>query len=82
MVRITMRYFAQCRGLAGCDDESFELPARTDVAAVWAAVAARHAALVGLLPHCRLAVREAFARGAVELAEGDELAVIPPVSGG
>ncbi len=36
----------------------------------------------GILSSCRFAVNMEYARGDAELKEGDEVAVIPPVSGG
>jgi molybdopterin converting factor small subunit len=35
-----------------------------------------------LLPRCRIAVRQEFAEDSTEIRPNDELAVIPPVSGG
>jgi molybdopterin converting factor subunit 1 len=82
MVAVAVRYFAKARELAGVDTETVELPADTDTAAIAAALARAHPALEPLLTHCRLAVRLGFVRGAVALHQGDEVAVIPPVSGG
>jgi molybdopterin converting factor subunit 1 len=82
LVTVAVRYFAKARELAGTDAENLELPARTDTSAIARALAAAHPALEPLLTHSRISVRLAFARGAVELSTGDEVAVIPPVSGG
>jgi molybdopterin synthase catalytic subunit len=43
---------------------------------------ARHPALQGLLPAVRVSVNQAFAPEDAPLSDGDEVALIPPVSGG
>lgn len=37
-----------------------------------------------ILPHCRLAVNQTFIdeKSAYQLSDGDEIAILPPVSGG
>ena len=82
MVQVIVRYFAKARELTGTAEERVELPARTDTIAIAATLGTRHPQLGQLLSCSRLAVRLAFAQGAVDLSDGDEVAVIPPVSGG
>lgn len=82
MPRVTMLYHAHTRGPAGCEREELDLPERVDPAAIRAAVAARHPALAAFLPACRVAHNLDFVRDEVHLSDGDELALIPPVSGG
>ena len=82
MPTVKMRYFAHARGPAGCADEQLELPERVDVAVVRATLIARHPALASVLPICRIAHNLDFIDGVVAVRDGDELAVIPPVSGG
>ncbi len=82
MPTVTVRYFAHARDPAGCAEETVEMPERVDVDAVRSLLGARHPALQRVLPACRVAHNLDFLRGEVALADGDELALIPPVSGG
>ncbi len=78
----TILYFAQVRDRLGCEQERLELPAATTVAAILTMLGARHPQCATAFATCRLAVDCRFAAGEVELGEGAEIAVIPPVSGG
>ena len=82
MPRVTVRYFARVRELAGCAQEDLACPAETDDATLLRLIGEHRPAIADRLDTCRLAHNHAFARGAIQLREGDELAVIPPVSGG
>jgi molybdopterin converting factor subunit 1 len=76
---VRIRLFAQLRERAGASELSLELP---DGACVRDALAdARVASLAEGLPLV-LAVNREYAAEDVPLAPGDELALIPPVSGG
>lgn len=81
-LRVNVLYFAVARERAGISREELELPGPADVAAVRAAVAARHPALGAVLDRCRVAVAGEFAADADPVADGAEVAVIPPVAGG
>ena len=65
-------------------DGALEIPAGTNVAGLLGLVAERltDERLRGLLPKCAVSVNEEYARGAAELHEGDEVGILPPVSGG
>jgi molybdopterin synthase catalytic subunit len=76
---VRLRLFAQLRERAGTDSLELELP---DGARVRDALAADAVvALAGDLPLV-MAVNRAYASEDVLLAPGDELALVPPVSGG
>ncbi len=82
MPTVTMRYFAHARDPAGCADEPLQLPAALSAAELRALLVQRHPALERVLPACRIAHNLEFAGSTLQLADGDELALIPPVSGG
>jgi molybdopterin synthase catalytic subunit len=76
MVRV--RLFAALRELAGTAERDLELPDGARVGDVWARMPELGAEPPGLL----YAVNKEYVDAGRELADGDELAVIPPVSGG
>ena len=76
-VQITVRLFAGLRERAGDARRTLELPEGATVADVWAPLA------LGTEPAGLLyAVNKEYAAASTGLADGDEVAVIPPVSGG
>jgi MoaE-MoaD fusion protein len=81
-MRIAVLYFAVFREKLGRDGEELELPAGATVAAAIEALAARHTPIAKLRGRFRVAVNQEFSDDARVLADGDELALIPPVAGG
>ncbi|HEY1584110.1 MAG TPA: molybdopterin converting factor subunit 1 [Polyangia bacterium] len=81
-MRVRILYFAVVRERLGRDEEAVELAAGADVAAAWRELERRHPELGGLRPAIKVAVNEAFAADDRVLADGDVLALIPPVAGG
>src|SRR3990170_5039853 len=76
-MRVTVRLFAGLRELAGTGERELELAGGARVADVWPALE------LGEEPGGLLyAVNRQYAPAETELAEGDEVALIPPVSGG
>jgi molybdopterin synthase catalytic subunit len=76
-VQITVRLFAGLRERAGSAGRTLELPEGATVGDVWAPLE------LGDEPSGLLyAVNKEYAAASVALADGDEVAVIPPVSGG
>jgi molybdopterin synthase sulfur carrier subunit len=76
-------YFAGLRDALGLDEETVELPA--DVRTVGALadhLARRHPAYGARREHVRIARNEAFARDDEPVADGDVVALLPPVAGG
>ena len=74
--------FAAARELAGTESIAVELLHRATVADLRAELARRIPALAGLLAKSALAVNHDFAEDDRVLVPADEVAVIPPVSGG
>jgi molybdopterin converting factor subunit 1 len=76
-VNVTVRLFAGLRERAGTGERLLELPREAVVADVWKALDIGDAP-----PGLLYAVNREYATTDHVLAEGDEVAVIPPVSGG
>lgn len=81
-MRIAVLYFASLKDRAGCDREEVDVPEPADVQALARVLEARHPALAGALGHIRFAVNQRFSAPNAALREADEVALIPPVSGG
>jgi molybdopterin synthase catalytic subunit len=81
-VRVEILYFASAREAAGLPSETLEAREGATVADVKALVAARHPALAAAWATTRVAVGTRFASDGDALADGDRVALIPPVGGG
>jgi len=80
---VRVLYFAALRDAVGMSEETLALPADvTTVAALAAHLAARHAEYAARRAHVRIARNEAFAEDDETIADGDVIALIPPVAGG
>jgi molybdopterin converting factor subunit 1 len=82
MTRVKVLCFAQLKDHFGCSEFSLELEAGAVAADVLQALRLRNPAIEPLLAVCRLAVNGEYAAGERALKSGDEVVVIPPVSGG
>ena len=85
-----IRLFASLRDAAGWSDRSVQAPGdatplhlwqQLELAAVWPGDAG-HGGGTGLPEGLRVAINQAFAAADTPLADGDELAFLPPISGG
>jgi molybdopterin synthase catalytic subunit len=81
-VKVRVRLFAIQRELAGTREVPLELADGAVVEDAWAAVAARFPGLGPGRPSVRFARNGDYAEPTTALADGDEVAFIPPVSGG
>jgi molybdopterin synthase catalytic subunit len=81
-VRVRVRLFAIQRELAGAREVQLDLPAGSTIEDAWSALVLRHPALAPGRAYVRFALNAEYADAAAALADGDELAIIPPVSGG
>ena len=82
MMRITVKLFAILRDRAGVSEIPLDLPEQCDVSAASAAIAERLPAIADFLPRVAHAVNREYMPTTTTLEDGDELALIPPVSGG
>lgn len=81
MMQIRVRVFAALRESLGSSQTTLELPAAASIKAAWAALVAAHPQIDRGMS-LTFAVNQAYATPETVLHEGDELALIPPVSGG
>jgi len=84
-VIVTLRLFAAAREAAGCASEAHDVPAGTTIEALLAEAVQRHGPdFAAVLATARVWLNgdEPSAGPATVLHDGDELAVLPPVSGG
>ena len=77
-----MMCFASVRDIVGQREIVLDLPEGTTAAALLRRVILDHPGLAGLGPSLLLAVNREYVEKGRILAEGDEVALIPPVSGG
>ncbi|GIV97289.1 MAG: molybdenum cofactor biosynthesis protein D/E [Herpetosiphonaceae bacterium] len=80
-MNIRVRFFAAHRDVVGQKELELELPEGATVGAAWEALQERYPALRGA-GSISFAVNRQYAETSVLLREGDEVALIPPVSGG
>lgn len=80
-MRVRLRTFASLRELS-VDRCEIDLPAGADAAAAWDALAGRYPGLVPHRPFVRVARNGVYAAWTDALADDDEIAFLPPVSGG
>jgi MoaD family protein len=82
VTHVRIRLFAIQRELAGRRQVDLELPEGASIETAWAALVAEHPALAAGRAAVRFARNGVYADAAEALADGDEVACIPPVSGG
>jgi len=81
-MRVTVRLFAIQRELAGAREVALDLGDGATIERAWEAVVDRLPALAAGRASMRFARNGDYADASTALADGDELAFIPPVSGG
>ena len=81
-IRITIRLFARLREIASSAELQRQVSTPATAQTAWEALAGEFAALEPYRPVISCAVNEQYARFNTPLEEGDEVAFLPPVSGG
>jgi len=81
-VRVTVKLFARLRDIAGAAELSREVAPGATVGAVWKGLAADFPELVRYERSISSAVNADYSRMDAQVREGDEVAFLPPVSGG
>lgn len=82
IMKIKVRFFAICRELAGTDIAELELPKNADKQLLWNELYKLYPDLSAVSAHVALAVNDEYSAGDFTLHDGDEISLIPPVSGG
>lgn len=81
-MRVTVRLFARLRDLAGAGELVRDVPEPATVQTVWTLLTREMPSLSQYEGSMSVAVNAEYARMAAALHEGDEVAFLPPVSGG
>jgi molybdopterin converting factor subunit 1 len=81
-MKVRLRMFAILRERSGVSEIEIELADGATVAVAMEEVGRRFTTIVDLLPRTAAAVNLSYAKPTAPLRDGDELALIPPVSGG
>ena len=79
---VTVRLFARLRELAGHDELRLEVAEGVTALDVWNGLTAEYPPLADYTKAISVAVNEEYARLSASLRDGDDIAFLPPVSGG
>lgn len=82
MITVRMLFFAHLQDVAESRELTLSLPEDATVETAAEALAGRSAGFANLLSQARAAVNAEFAEASVVLHDGDEVAWMPPMSGG
>jgi len=81
-MRVTVRLFARLRDIAGASEIRREIPAGSTIRTVWSGLAGDFPGLAAYEKSMSSALNADYARMDAEVHDGDEIAFLPPVSGG
>jgi molybdopterin converting factor subunit 1 len=81
-MRVTVQLFARLRELAGTERLDVHVPDGATVRDVWSQTARQHPSLAPYASAVSFAVNADFAKPSRVVHEGDDIAFLPPVSGG
>jgi molybdopterin converting factor subunit 1 len=81
-MRVNVRLFARLRDIAGSGELTREAPAGSTVGVVWKSLVAEYPDLAPYEKSISCAVNTDYSKFTAAIAEGDEIAFLPPVSGG
>jgi molybdopterin converting factor subunit 1 len=82
MITVRVRFFAGHRDIVGAAERELRLEPGSTVGSLWERLVADYPRLAGYKGRLLYAVNQEFATLTTLLADGDEVAYIPPVSGG
>ncbi|MCY3680846.1 MAG: molybdopterin converting factor subunit 1 [Gemmatimonadetes bacterium] len=81
-MNIKVLFFASCRDLIGTGESEMTLPDGATVTDLISKLASEQARFTDMAPSLMVSVNQAYVERDAELRDGDEIAFIPPVSGG
>ena len=79
---VKVLFFASCRDLVGASEQEMTLEEGSTVADLISGIASEHARFIEMAPSLMVSVNHNYVERETELHDGDEIAFIPPVSGG
>ena len=79
---VKVLFFASCRDLVGAREQQVALSSGATVGDLIAEIASEHARFVEMAPSLMVSVNQEYMDRSTALKDGDEVAFIPPVSGG
>lgn len=82
MTKITVRYFAQARELAGAKEEQLEISGSSDVRTAVSKIIEIHPRLIEMERLLRVIVNGRMINENILLKNGDVVALLPPIAGG
>lgn len=81
-IRIRVLYFAQVREAVGANEEEYAVPATATVADLFSKVVESHPQLHRLKRSIQVSLNRKMAKRSAVLRDRDEVALLPPVTGG
>jgi molybdopterin converting factor subunit 1 len=81
-MRVKVRLFARLREIVGASEVERDVPAGATLGVVWEQLSTEFPALAPYRSSISAAVNADYVRLQAPVAEGDEVAFLPPVSGG
>ena len=81
-MRVTVRLFAKLRDIAGASELARDTAPGATIGEIWRDLAREFPELAGYERSISTAVNADYARMDTRVADGDEVAFLPPVSGG
>lgn len=81
-MQVTVKLFASFREALGEDQKQVEVEQGTTVGQLWTDLVRQTPRLAPLSGSAAFAVNKRYAKADAALADGDEVAFLPPVSGG
>lgn len=81
-MRVTVRLFARLREITGSDRLTRDVPDGSSLKDVWTGLVREWPGLAPFESTVSGAINEEYARMSRTVADGDEVAFLPPVSGG
>ena len=81
-MRVTVRLFARLRDLASTGEITRDVPSDSTVAAIWSSLVREWPEMAPYEKSISVAVNADYSRFSAVVSDGDEIAFLPPVSGG
>lgn len=82
MITVRVRFFAGHRDIVGQAEQTYEVDDHATVAELWQTLVTTYPRLAGYTGRLLFAVNQTFVEPSAQLHQDDEVAFIPPVSGG